>query len=58
MNARSKPGSNDEPEVSTDESVPLDGKDPVGEKMMEGLGSEMKTPDEAKHGGEDSGRPS
>jgi hypothetical protein len=44
MNATTKPGSSEEPEVSADESVPLDGKDHVGEKMMEGLGEDMKKP--------------
>lgn len=32
----------DEPEVTQEESVPLDGKDPVGEKMMEKLGAERR----------------
>ena len=32
------PDSNDEPEIAFEESVPLDGKDPVGEKMIEELG--------------------
>lgn len=36
---KTKPAS-DEPEISSDESVPIDGKDPVGEKMMDDLGKE------------------
>lgn len=35
-------GNNDEPELGADESVPLDGKDPVGEKMIEELGRERR----------------
>jgi hypothetical protein len=33
---------NEEPELSSEESVPLDGKDPIGEKMMEELGRDKK----------------
>ncbi|VTU35910.1 hypothetical protein H4CHR_03779 [Variovorax sp. PBS-H4] len=29
---------NEEPEIGFEESVPLDGPDPVGEKMIEDLG--------------------
>lgn len=35
--ARKHPG-NDEPEIGFEESVPSDGKDPLGEKMIEDLG--------------------
>ena len=29
---------NEEPEIAFEESIPLDGPDPVGEKMIEDLG--------------------
>ena len=35
---RTKPGDHEEPEITQEESVPSDGKDEVGEKMMEDLG--------------------
>lgn len=35
---------NDEPEITQEESVPSDGKDEVGEKMMEDLGRERGGP--------------
>ncbi len=35
---------NDEPEITQEESVPSDGKDEVGEKMMENLGRERGGP--------------
>ena len=31
---------NEEPEIAFEESIPLDGSDPVGEKMIEDLGRE------------------
>jgi len=34
------PGVREEPEITQEESVPSDGKDPVGEKMMDELGRE------------------
>jgi hypothetical protein len=34
------PPSNDEPEITQEESIPSDGKDEKGEKMMEDLGRE------------------
>jgi hypothetical protein len=37
-----KQSDNEEPELGADESVPLDGKDPVGEEMMKDLGRDMK----------------
>jgi hypothetical protein len=37
--------SSDEPELSSEESVPSDGKDEVGEKMMEELGRERRQKD-------------
>ncbi len=37
----SQPGSNEEPEITQEESVPSDGKDEVGEKMMEDLGRDV-----------------
>lgn len=42
-----KQPNNEEPELGADESIPLDGKDPVGEKMIEELGrkSSTKEPD-------------
>ena len=36
---------NDEPEITQEESVPSDGKDEVGEKMMEDLGRQRGGPD-------------
>ncbi|MDM0013552.1 hypothetical protein QTH87_14015 [Variovorax sp. J22P168] len=50
--------SNDEPELGAEESVPLDGKDPVGEKMIEDLGRERskdKDKDKNEHGDADPG---
>lgn len=38
----SKHSYRDEPEVTQEEDVPVDGKDPVGEKMMEQLGAERR----------------
>lgn len=35
---------NDEPEITQEESIPSDGKDKVGEKMMEDLGRERGGP--------------
>lgn len=40
--AAPSPRYKDEPEVTQEESVPLDGKDPVGEEMMEKLGAERR----------------
>ena len=42
---RTKPGDHEEPEITQEESVPLDGKDEVGEKMMEELGRDLKKKD-------------
>ena len=44
---RTKPGDNEEPEITQEESIPSDGKDEVGEKMMEELGRE-KSKDEKR----------
>lgn len=33
---------NEEPDLGADESIPLDGKDPVGEQMMKDLGREKE----------------
>jgi hypothetical protein len=41
MTAR-HPTPNEEPELSAEESVPLDGKDRKGEEMMEELGRDLK----------------
>jgi hypothetical protein len=41
---------NEEPELGNEESVPLDGKDPVGEKMMDDLGRERAS-EEGNGGG-------
>ena len=35
---KTKPGDNEEPEITQEDSVPSDGKDEVGEKMIEELG--------------------
>jgi hypothetical protein len=44
---RTKPGDHEEPEITQEESIPSDGKDEVGEKMMEELGRE-KSKDEKR----------
>lgn len=36
------PPGNDEPEITQEESIPSDGKDEKGEKMMEDLGRERR----------------
>ncbi len=41
-NGSPSPRYKDEPEVTQEESVPLDGKDSVGEEMMEKLGAERR----------------
>jgi len=46
MNDIQKQPDNDEPDLGADESIPLDGKDPVGEKMIEELG--RKSPSESE----------
>ena len=53
MNTSRKDASNEEPELGAEESIPLDGKDPVGEQMMEELGRDSR--ESAKKGtrGED-----
>ena len=33
-----RPTTNEEPEITNEDSVPSDGKDPVGEKMIDELG--------------------
>ncbi len=38
MNTPRRDASNEEPELGAEESIPLDGKDPVGEQMMKELG--------------------
>jgi hypothetical protein len=50
MNTPRKQIDNEEPELGADESVPLDGKDPVGEGMMKDLGRDMKRNREAAEG--------
>ena len=35
----------EEPEIGFEESIPLDGKDPVGEKMIEDLGRHREQPE-------------
>jgi len=37
----------DEPELANEESVPTDGKDPVGEKLMEQLGAERRAKEQS-----------
>ena len=39
---KTKPGDNEEPEITQEEAVPSDGKDEVGEKMMEELGRDKQ----------------
>lgn len=36
----------DEPEIGFEESIPLDGRDPVGEQMIEDLGRHRRQSDE------------
>ncbi|MDN8615779.1 hypothetical protein [Variovorax ginsengisoli] len=38
MKTPRRDASNEEPELGAEESIPLDGKDPVGEQMMKELG--------------------
>jgi len=40
MSANTTPRHDEEPEIGFEESIPLDGPDPVGEKMIEDLGRE------------------
>lgn len=54
MNTPRKDASNEEPELGADESIPLDGTDPVGEEMMKDLGR-SKRADEGAKGEEDPG---
>lgn len=42
---KTKPGDHEEPEITQEEDVPLDGKDEVGEKMMEELGRDRQKED-------------
>lgn len=49
-NTRKSPD-NEEPELGNEESVPLDGKDPVGEKMMDDLGRDRSSK-EGESGGQ------
>ena len=54
MNDTSQPRKrtgNEEPELGAEESVPLDGKDPVGEQMMEDLGRERRKEDPQRRPG-------
>lgn len=39
---KTQPRDTDEPEITQEESVPSDGKDEVGEKMMEDLGRDKQ----------------
>ncbi|MDM0035678.1 hypothetical protein QTI33_26330 [Variovorax sp. J22P271] len=56
MNTPRKDASNEEPELGAEESVPLDGKDPVGEQMMKDLGRDAgKGAKERTTGEEDPG---
>ena len=41
---------NEEPELGNEESVPLDGKDRVGEEMMDDLGRERAAGDRSSGG--------
>ena len=46
MNANTTPKTSDEePEIGFEESIPLDGPDPVGEKMIDDLGRERTAGD-------------
>jgi len=48
MNTPRKDASNEEPELGADESIPLDGTDPVGEEMMKDLGRNKRADERAK----------
>ena len=39
---------NEEPEIASEESIPLDGRDPIGEKMIDDLGRDRSGEDDAK----------
>ncbi|MBT2325038.1 hypothetical protein J7E62_22145 [Variovorax paradoxus] len=39
-----RPTTNEEPELAFEESIPSDGKDPEGEKMIDELGKEKPKP--------------
>jgi hypothetical protein len=51
MNTPRKDAGNEEPELGAEESIPLDGTDPVGEEMMKDLGRDKRTHEGSK--GED-----
>jgi hypothetical protein len=53
MNTSRKDASNEEPELGAEESIPLDGKDPVGEQMMEELGRDSRESAKKGTSGED-----
>ncbi|OUM02731.1 hypothetical protein [Variovorax sp. JS1663] len=44
MSTDSPQRKDDEPEIGFEESIPLDGRDPVGEKMIEDLGRDGEHP--------------
>jgi hypothetical protein len=48
MNTPRRDASNEEPELGAEESIPLDGKDPVGEQMMKELGRDSGKRADAK----------
>ena len=53
MNTPRKDESNEEPELGAEESIPLDGKDPVGEQMMKDLGRDCRKSAKERTSGED-----
>ena len=56
MNTPRKDASNEEPELGAEESIPLDGKDPVGEEMMKALSRDSrKRSDESANSEDDPG---
>ena len=42
QNSSRRYADNEEPEIGFEESVPLDGEDPVGEKMIDELGEQRR----------------
>ncbi|MDM0073241.1 hypothetical protein QTH90_02540 [Variovorax sp. J2P1-59] len=47
-----QPATNEEPEIGFEESIPSDGKDEVGEKMIEDLGRDRAKDDPATRSAE------
>jgi len=52
MNTPRNDASNEEPELGAEESIPLDGKDPIGEEMMKDLGRDSRKRSDGSANGE------